>query len=177
MKRIFLSILLLIILFAIPSGIYARQQNAEVKSSELIGTWQRCIKIKNPDNNAFYFRKVNHLKIFEENGNYSILTVNFDQTPSNIWNTGTFRLTSDSTYIEHVNMITGYPSLAGKDVQLKFKTVKSEQGKILAVQYSFEGTNQWTEEFWIKIEKKAVTADNSTTVSAKELKIPVVKFK
>lgn len=162
MKRIYYFVLLATLLLT-ATGTFA-QSVEKPQSSELTGIWQICSSaVKNPDG-TMNVRTGNSFKMLNADGSFTNIMFNMGEVQSIITATGTYKQTSDSTYVESINKSVN-PTLNGKNNELRFHL---KNGKLLHIKFYIEQYSngsplgRWLEEVWVKIEQpEKLTVDQS----------------
>lgn len=162
MKRIYYFVLLATLLL-IATDTFA-QSEEKPQPSSLTGIWQICFSaVKNPDG-TLNVRTGNAFKMLNADGSFTNIMFNVRGGQSVITGVGTYKQTSDSTYVESINKSVN-PTLNGKDNELRFHL---KDGKFLHIKFYVEQYSngsplgRWLEEVWVKMEQpEEQTVDQS----------------
>lgn len=143
MKHLYYWVALLTTFFVV-SDVFAQEVQPE-NISELAGVWQVCAPNSNPSEGVI--RTAPYLKILGKNGELSNIAINGGGGVSVLTATGTYRQTSDSTYVESIGFAIDEP-LKGKDNLLKYKLVDN---KFLHLQFHVGESSILFNECWVRI--------------------------
>ncbi len=156
MKTKFITLVISSFLFVSCTSL---QKTSETKyqlltSKSLVGIWnQGFIDSK---------RKVHrsrNFKIINSDGTFYLMTVKSDAThkdthipihtiPTGITGYGTYEITSDNTFTEHVEKHFLNPKISGTNSKLRYK-VKTPD--LLIIEYKNEAVGKWIPEMWIRV--------------------------
>lgn len=123
-------------------------------ASPLTGVWQICRSAQNQPDGRVKLVTGNALKILSHNGTFTNISFNCTGGESVITAHGTYRQTSDSTYVEQVTVSVN-SFLKDKESNLIFYIVNDKVLKVkFFVEKNDDGTllNRWFEELWLKVE-------------------------
>ena len=127
-----------------------KEQNkfAEQKA-RLTGIWQQCLPMTTNDG-GHQIRFLPHFKILSSDGTFSNMSQANSVAPAALFTTGEWRVTSDSTFVEHIatNANSVYE---GKDNELTFRLPMGNQ--VLEVFYTMPGDTRRIREAWIRVQK------------------------
>ena len=133
-------LLALLFLCALPQVMAEPQDDGK-----LAGTWQMCKPYQ--DGDVMKMRMLPFLKILNTDGSFSNLFMGMNKNSKAIITAyGSYKQTSDSTYVESIKRSASEEALSGKDNALNFK-FKDEW--LLITYVSTEGKKMW--EVWKRV--------------------------
>ena len=140
MKRLVVSIVLVV--FA------AFQVNAQTKSP-LEGSWQQCSA--QDVNGKMEIVPLPRVKTLTSDGKFQNLVFRMEGNGSFVSTHGSYRIVSDTTYVESIEESLDVPQLKRKDSFLKFRI---QDKNWLFVSYRLPGASRDATELWKRIEMK-----------------------
>ncbi|MEG1580300.1 MAG: DUF4488 domain-containing protein [Bacteroidaceae bacterium] len=117
------------------------------KQQKLEGLWQKCTAID--VNGKIQISTQPYLKLLLSDGSFQNLFMRMSGNGSFILTYGTYRQTSDTTYVEHIHNSISDPLLIKKENVLKFQIQK---GGWLLIMYRMPGAVNEAHEIWKRIE-------------------------
>lgn len=119
------------------------------QKARLTGIWQQCLPMTTNDG-GHQIRFLPHFKILSGDGTFCNMSQANSVAPAALFTTGEWRVTSDSTFVEHIatNANSVYE---GKDNELTFRLPMGNQ--VLEVFYTMPGDTRRIREAWIRVQK------------------------
>lgn len=119
------------------------------QKQRLTGIWQQCLPMTTNDGGR-QIRFLPHFKILSSDGTFCNMSQANSVAPAALFTTGEWRVTSDSTFVEHIatNANSVYE---GKDNELTFRLPMGNQ--VLEVFYTMPGDTRRIREAWIRVQK------------------------
>ena len=143
-------ILATLLILALPMTAKNKKEQNKFASQKavLTGIWQQCLPMNN--NGNFQVRFMPHFKILSGDGTFCNMSQANSVAPAALFTTGEWRVTSDSTFVEHIatNANSVYE---GKDNELTFRLPMGNQ--VLEVFYTMPGDTRRIREAWIRVQK------------------------
>lgn len=127
---------------------FAQQQSNGIEAPKLEGMWQVCNVSRDYMGGQLRTTTGPYIKLLSSDGTFVNLLVNTSGGTSFIAALGTYRQTSDSTYVETITKSYNAPIYTGLDNTIHFKFLTDN-----IVQFQFRvplQDNLWTE-YWVKI--------------------------
>ena len=119
------------------------------QKQRLTGIWQQCLPMTTNDGGR-QIRFLPHFKILSSDGTFCNMSQASSVAPAALFATGEWRITSDSTFVEH--LATNANSVyEGKDNELTFRLPMGNQ--VLEVFYTMPGDTRRIREAWIRVQK------------------------
>lgn len=148
------KIILLVLHTLFVGIIYAQQHLPESKS--LVGLWRQAGIAKMIDGEIKYFKSGNY-KVMNTDGTfYTFIT--WGEAKNNpvagetsISMYGTYILTSDSTFSEHIVKHSVNEKMNNSYSELKYKFVPDTDNQIISLMYKNKTTNEWIPEVWERV--------------------------
>jgi TonB family C-terminal domain len=124
-------------------------QNPLIESKSIVGFWRQCRNVKNSDGSL---RKLatNNFTVINADNTFCTF-VNWSMTNTSIVGYGTYKITSDSTYTEHIIKHGVVPKLSNTNIELRYKMVKDD---VLQIQYHNAQLDKWMPEYWERVTLK-----------------------
>ena len=139
----------MLLMLALPMTAKNKKEENKFASQKavLTGIWQQCLPMNN--NGNFQVRFMPHFKILSGDGTFCNMSQANSVAPAALFTTGEWRVTSDSTFVEHIatNANSVYE---GKDNELTFRLPMGNQ--VLEVFYTMPGDTRRIREAWIRAE-------------------------
>lgn len=115
----------------------------------LQGIWQLCISANPNEDGTYTVIPVPCFKVFSSDQTYFIMiAVNKPGMKSFVNSTGTYRTTSDSTYVENVTKSLSDPVLIGREMELTFNLINSN---LLMTTYQMPNMPRRAKEYWTRV--------------------------
>lgn len=119
------------------------------QKARLTGIWQQCLPMTTNDGGR-QIRFLPHFKILSSDGTFCNMSQASSVAPAALFATGEWRITSDSTFVEH--LATNANSVyEGKDNELTFRLPMGNQ--VLEVFYTMPGDTRRIREAWIRVQE------------------------
>ncbi len=119
------------------------------QKQRLTGIWQQCLPMTTNDGGR-QIRFLPHFKILSSDGTFCNMSQASSVAPAALFATGEWRITSDSTFVEH--LATNANSVyEGKDNELTFRLPMGNQ--VLEVFYTMPGDTRRIREAWIRVQE------------------------
>ncbi len=115
---------------------------------QLAGIWQQCVVMNQEEKTQMF--AVPQFKILNKDGSFSNMALDKNALAT-IYVSGSWKVMSDSTFVEHLETILTDESSTGKDNELTFHLL--ENGKFMQVSYTLPGNGKQGKELWIRVEK------------------------
>ena len=146
--KIILATLLMLALSMTATNKKNSNKFAEQKA-RLTGIWQQCLPMTTNDGGR-QIRFLPHFKILSSDGTFCNMSQVNSVAPAALFATGEWRITSDSTFVEH--LATNANSVyEGKDNELTFRLPMGNQ--VLEVFYTMPGDTRRIREAWIRVQE------------------------
>ena len=146
--KIILATLLMLALSMTATNKKNGNKFAEQKA-RLTGIWQQCLPMTTKDGGR-QIRFLPHFKILSSDGTFCNMSQASSVAPAALFATGEWRITSDSTFVEH--LATNANSVyEGKDNELTFRLPMGNQ--VLEVFYTMPGDTRRIREAWIRVQE------------------------
>ena len=120
------------------------------QKQRLTGIWQQCFPIATNDG-GLQLRFTPHFKILGSDGSFNNMSQANSLAPAALFATGEWRVTSDSTFVEHLTTIATDDKSEGKDNELTFRLEADDN--ILEVSYTMPSDTKRLREVWIRVQK------------------------
>lgn len=148
------KVILLVISILYIVGTHAQQHLPESKS--LVGLWRQAGIVKTIDGEIRHFKTGNY-KVMNPDGTfYAFITwgvgktnLQDDVTTMNFY--GTYTLTSDSTFTEHIVTHSGNPTMSNTDSELRYKFIPDTNNDVMYMKYKNPIINEWIPEVWERV--------------------------
>ena len=142
----------MLLMLALPMT--AKNKNEETKFAQqkerLTGIWQQCFLITTSDG-GLQLRFAPHFKILGSDGTFNNMSQANSLAPAALFATGEWRVTSDSTFVEHLTTIATDNKSEGKDNELTFHLEADDN--ILEVSFTMPSDTRRLSEIWIRVQK------------------------
>lgn len=129
--------------------ILTRKEPAGAKiAASLEGVWQICNRIQPLDDNKYQVWPGTYMKILSADKNFVNMYLDTTGGSSVITAKGTYRQTSDSTYVESISKSVTDPEITGIDNELKIEFITEN---LLYIIYNMPGRTRPGKEVWLRI--------------------------
>ena len=151
MKQYFRVLLMGVSLWAGATSVRGQRQAQE---SNLKGIWQMCFYVSASPDMIGELKPSNSFKVLSDNGKFVNMTV-IPNRGAIIIGSGTYEISSDSIYVEHVEKSLDLPQLTGADNILYF-TLKDD-AELMVLKYFIKNDRQgneintWCYETWKRV--------------------------
>lgn len=125
-----------------------------IESKSLVGFWHQVIPIR-LDNGQTIIQHTGNFKVINSDKSFYTFVNWNDKRQTTVGLYGTYQITSDSTYTEHIIQSGINPSLTNTDSPLRYKFINEN---IIYLQYCLNGN--WIPEMWKRVE---LEKQNQTT--------------
>lgn len=126
------------------------------ESNTLVGLWRQAVIGRNQQGENVHIKTGNYKVVNPDGTFYAFITWGAygknpqgDVTSMNMY--GTYAITSDSTFTEHIIKHDGNPKMNNSESELKFKFVEETDNDIVYMMYKNTVTNQWIPEMWQRV--------------------------
>lgn len=126
------------------------------ESKTLIGLWRQAVVVRTQQGENVHVKTVNYKVVNPDGTFYSFITWGSnsqnpqgDVTAMNMY--GTYTITSDSTFTEHIIKHGGNPQMNNSESELKYKFIPESDNEIMYMMYKNTATNQWIPEMWQRV--------------------------
>lgn len=145
--------LFIILCLVVAGTLQAQEHIAESKS--LVGVWRQITMSKNSSDEVVVVKSPTYKVVNPDGTFYAFITwgaysnVQHDETTINMY--GTYSITSDSTFTEHVVKHSGNPKMNNSDSELKYKFVPDTDNNAVYMIWKNNISNQWIPELWERV--------------------------
>ncbi len=130
------------------------QKTSETKhelltSKSLVGIWNQAF----PDLKGKFHRSGN-FKFINPDGTFYLMTVKFNckkmllNTPTGISVYGTYKVTSENTFTEHIKKHSLRPKMSNTKSKLRYELKNPD---LLVIEYKNEAIGKWVPEVWVRV--------------------------
>ena len=134
--------------------LFAQEHLAESKS--LVGMWRQTIVEKN-NKGEIVKEKLPNFKVINADGTFYTFTalntgnINTPETDVSIYMYGTYDITSDSTFTEHVIKNYSVPDFDKSNAELRYKFVPDSDNNLVYMIWKSTVNNEWIPEAWERV--------------------------
>lgn len=133
---------LLLLAMTLPFAMSADESKTELR--DMAGIWQQVQNFKGERR----FIRLPVWKILHADGTFQTFLIANKSAQSIITNAGTYKVTSDSTYTEHVTSSLTDPSLVGRDNHITYYMKDKDN---MSITYRMPGAKRNGQEQWIRV--------------------------
>lgn len=146
---------LFIVLFLAVTGTLQAQEHLP-ESNSLVGMWRLVGMTRNQSGETVAVKTGNY-KVINPDGTFYVFITwgarnqnpQNDITAFNLY--GTYTITSDSTYTEHIVKIDGNPGMNNSDSEMKYKFAPGSDNNVVYLMWKNSALNRWIPELWERV--------------------------
>lgn len=152
MKTVIIS---LIILFTVSCSVQKRTVEHLPDSQSLVGIWRQVVYVKKKDTGEIKKIYTGNYKVINTDGTFYCFVIWGNKIPDSsmmdISLYGTYDITSDSTYTEHIIRHKAKPLMSNTKSELRYKMMPNSSNNVVEVSFKNEHLGKWIPELWERV--------------------------